>query len=392
MSIFDGRLQIEVAVSSGIEAVVKRELISLGYLPGGADRGRITFEGDFKDAFRANMFLRAANRVRVVLCRFDADSFDALFDELCAYDWQFVMPLGAKVIVDAKSHASKLLALSAIQSVSKKAIVSKLCEKYGVESLEESGETYRVEISLDGDVATVTLDLSGEGLHKRGYRVYLGEAPIRETLASAMIQLSVWNPDRPLIDPFCGSGTIPIEAAMIGLNIASGSMREFACESFKFAPKIFDEVRQEARDLERRDRQLKISGFDIDPAAIRLARKHALRAGVADAIHLQVGDMRDVSSNRKYGVIITNPPYGERLMSEGELKDLYRDFGKMTSRLDSWSVYAITSYKGFEKYFGKTADKTRKLYNSELECRLYRFLSAPPPKRVKAEDHDKSDI
>ena len=383
-SIFDGKLNIEVAVASGIEAVCKRELLRLGYSPSGANYGRIEFEGDYKDVLRANVFLRTANRVRIVLAKFKAETFDDLFDGIFAMRWQDVATRDGRIIVNAKSQNSKLFALRSIQSITKKAIISKLASTLGG-SFDESGAVYDVEVSLYGDVATVTLDTSGEGLHKRGYRTYLGDAPIRETLAAAMIELSVWNPDRAFIDPFCGSGTIPIEAALIGLNIAPCMNRNFACESFKNAPNVRELVQQEAQDSIR-DKVLHISGFDINKDAIKLAQKHAERAGVKDKIHLQVGDMREVSSRFSHGVIVTNPPYGERLMDEAELKILYKDFGAMTRKLDEWCVYAITSYRAFEKYFGARADKVRKLYNSELECNFYQYLAAPPKKKEKPKE------
>lgn len=379
-SIFDGKLNIEVAVASGIEAVVKRELLRLGYEPSGANLGRIEFEGTFEDVLRANVFLRSANRVRIVLAKFKAETFDELFDGIFAMRWQDVMTKDAKIVVDAKSVKSKLFALSAVQSIVKKAIISKLSTVYNC-SFNESGAAYCIEAAIVDDVVTVTLDTSGEGLHKRGYRTYLGDAPIRETLAAAMIQLSVWNPDRPLIDPFCGSGTIPVEASLIGLDIAPGMNRNFACEQFANAPKVREKVQEEALQRIKRDRQLHISGFDINKDAIKLAFKHAERAGVKDNIHFQVQDMRELSSKYAHGVIITNPPYGERLMKEDELKALYRDFGKVTAKLDEWCVYAITSYRAFEKYFGRRADKVRKLYNSELECNFYQYLASPPPKK-----------
>lgn len=379
-SIFDGKLNIEVAVASGIEAVVKRELLRLGYEPSGANLGRIEFEGTFEDVLRANVFLRSANRVRIELSKFKAQTFDELFDGIFAMRWQDVLTKDAKIVVDAKSVKSKLFALSAVQSIVKKAIISKLSTVYNC-SFNESGAAYCIEAAIVDDVVTVTLDTSGEGLHKRGYRTYLGDAPIRETLAAAMIQLSVWNPDRPLIDPFCGSGTIPVEASLIGLDIAPGMNRNFACEQFANAPKVREKVQEEALQRIKRDRQLHISGFDINKDAIKLAFKHAERAGVKDNIHFQVQDMRDLSSKYAHGVIITNPPYGERLMKEDELKALYRDFGKVTTKLDEWCVYAITSYRAFEKYFGWRADKVRKLYNSELECNFYQYLASPPPKK-----------
>lgn len=379
-SIFFGKLNIEVAAASGIEAVVKRELVRLGYAPSGANFGRIEFEGTFEDVLRANVFLRSANRVRIVLAKFKAETFDELFDGIFSMRWQDVLTRDARIIVDAKSVKSKLFALSAVQSVVKKAIISKLSTVYNG-TFDESGAPYCIEAAIVDDVVTVTLDTSGEGLHKRGYRTYLGEAPIRETLAAAMIQLSVWNPERALIDPFCGSGTIPVEASLIGLDIAPGMNRNFACEQFANAPKVREKVQDEAEQRIKRDRQLRISGFDINKDAIKLALKHAERAGVKDNIHFQVQDMRDISSKYAHGVIITNPPYGERLMKEDELKALYRDFGRVTAKLDEWCVYTITSYRGFEKYFGRRADKVRKLYNSELECNFYQYLASPPPKK-----------
>lgn len=381
-SIFDGKLNIEVAVASGIEAVCKRELLKLGYAPGGANFGRIEFEGDFKDVLRANVFLRTANRVRIVLAKFKAETFDELFDGIFAMRWQDILTRDARIVVNAKSSDSKLFALRSVQSITKKAIISKLSSTLGG-TFDESGALYDVEVSLQGDVATVSLDTSGEGLHKRGYRTYLGDAPIRETLAAAMIQLSVWNPERAFVDPFCGSGTIPVEAALIGLDIAPCMNRNFACESFLNAPNVREIVQQEAQERIKRDRILHISGFDINKDAIKLAIKHAQRAGVLDKIHLQVGDMREFSSRFSHGVIVTNPPYGERLMEEDELKLLYRDFGAMTKKLDEWCVYAITSYRAFEKYFGRRANKIRKLYNSELECNFYQYLASPPPKTRK---------
>lgn len=381
MSIFDGKLSIEVSSASGIEAVTKRELISLGYAPGGAEAGRILFDGDWTDVLRANMFLRTAGRVRVLLGEFDAEDFDTLFESVRSINWQDILPKDAKIIVTAKSVKSTLFALSSIQSISKKAIVTSLCSHYGISKLPEDGAEYSVEVSINVNHVRVTLDTSGAGLHKRGYRTWLGEAPIRETLASAIIQLSVWNPDRPLIDPFCGSGTIPIEASLIGLNIAPGMNRSFACEDFTNAPKVRDIVQNEAEQLVNRDREIRISGFDINPEAIKLALRHADKAGVRDKIHLQVADMRNLSSRFSHGVIVTNPPYGERLLKEAELKDLYRDFGKVYGELDEWCAYVITSYLPFEKYFGRRATKTRKLYNSELECNLFQYLAKPPKMR-----------
>lgn len=375
MGFFDGKLELSVTSASGIEAVTKRELEGLGYAPGGATYGRISFEGDYRDMARANVMLRTANRVFINIARFHAETFDELFDGIKNIPWQSIIPKNARVIVNAKSFKSKLYALSSIQKITKKAIVT------AMGSLFESGGTYTLEVVVNEDDVLVALDTSGTALHKRGYRTYVGEAPLRETLASAIILLSIWKWDRPFVDPFCGSGTLPIEAALIATNTAPGLNRNFAFENFIKAPEVITSVKEEARDNIVLDRDLRISGFDINKDAISLALRHARNAGVDSKIHLQVADMRTLSSRFSHGVIVTNPPYGERLLGEKELQTLYRDFGKVYRSLDDWSAYVITSYDNFERYFGARADKTRKLYNSELECKLYRYLGAPPKRK-----------
>ncbi len=375
MGFFDGKLELSVTSASGIEAVTKRELEGLGYAPGGATYGRISFEGDYRDMARANVMLRTANRVFINIARFHAETFDELFDGIKNIPWQSIIPKNARVIVNAKSFKSKLYALSSIQKITKKAIVT------AMGSLFESGGTYTLEVVVNEDDVLVALDTSGTALHKRGYRTYVGEAPLRETLASAIILLSIWKWDRPFVDPFCGSGTLPIEAALIATNTAPGLNRNFAFENFIKAPEVITSVKEEARDNIVLDRDLRISGFDINKDAISLALRHARNAGVDSKIHLQVADMRILSSRFSHGVIVTNPPYGERLLGEKELQTLYRDFGKVYRSLDDWSAYVITSYDNFERYFGARADKTRKLYNSELECKLYRYLGAPPKRK-----------
>ena len=375
MGFFDGKLELSVTSASGIEAVTKRELEGLGYAPGGAVYGRISFDGEYCDVARANVMLRTANRVFINIARFHAETFDELFEGIKNVPWQNIIPKNARVIVNAKSFKSKLFALSSIQKITKKAIVT------AMGNLFESGGTYTFEVVINEDEVLVALDTSGTALHKRGYRTYVGEAPLRETLASAIILLSVWKWDRPFIDPFCGSGTLPIEAALIATNTAPGLNRNFAFENFLKAPEVLSSVKEEARDNILLDRDVRISGFDINKDAISIALKHARNAGVDNKIHLQVADMRSLSSRYSHGVIITNPPYGERLLKEKELQNLYVDFGKVYRSLDEWSAYVITSYGNFERYFGARADKTRKLYNSELECKLYRYLGAPPKRK-----------
>lgn len=381
MSIFDGQLKISVAAASGIEAITKRELKSLGYGDVPSYFGRMNFIGSMEDVARCNVFLRTASKVRIILAEFKAETFDELFDGIYSVDFGEILPFDANVAVEAKSVKSKLFALSAIQSVVKKAIVKKMTAKNGLVSLPESGERYSFELSLVEDTATLSLDTSGDGLHKRGYRQKVWIAPMRETMAAAIILNSFYRADRVLIDPFCGSGTIPIEAALIATNTAPGINRNFAFEKFHNAPDVLSRVRQEAEDKAVRDISLRIYGYDIDARAIKLSYEHAERAGVKNLVHFEKRDMRDVTSRYAHGIIITNPPYGERLSGGEELKNLYRDFGKMFRSLDEWSAYVVGTSPAFEKYFGQKADKKRKLYNSEIECTLYQFFGAPPKKR-----------
>lgn len=388
MSIYDGRMKLRISAASGTEAVLKRELTELGYLPGGAEYGRVDIEGDMRDVARANMFLRTAGRVRIVLAEFSASTFDELYDGTRAVRWQDVLPSDAAVIVNAKSIKSKLFSLRDIQRVVKKAVADSYAAAHGGARMPEVGERYDVEVCVLCDRVSLTLDTSGAGLHKRGYRVKLGEAPIRETLAAAMLLLSVWKGERPFLDPFCGSGTIPVEAALIGTNTPPGLKRAFAFERFSLAPAVADSVRREGEELVDRTVKLRIRGGDISADALKLAREHAARAGMAEHIHFQVQDAREISSRFAHGVIVTNPPYGERLMQGRELDALYADFGRAFARLDEWSAYVITSCRSFEKSFGRRADKVRTLYNSELECRFYRFLGAPPERRTRTDAGD----
>lgn len=379
-------MKIRVSAASGTEAVLKRELLSLCYAPGGAEYGRVDFVGSMRDAARANVFLRTAGRVRIVLAEFPARTFDELYENVRKVLWKEILPADAAVAVSAKSLKSALFSLRDIQRVTKRAIADAMTAAHAGTRMPENGERYDIEVSLTADFAAVALDTSGAGLHKRGYRVKLGEAPIRETLAAAMLLLSVWRTDRPFIDPFCGSGTIPVEAALIGTNTAPGINRHFSFEKFAFAPSVIASVRDEAEQLVKRDAVLRIRGGDIDPAALKLAREHAARAGMDKHIHFQTQDVKDLSSRFSHGVIVTNPPYGERLMNGAELGALYGEFGRAFARLDEWSAYVITSSPSFEKYFGRKADRVRTLYNSELECRFYRFLGAPPKNRAETAD------
>lgn len=375
-------MEICVTSASGIEAVTKRELYKIiGKEDLSAINGRIKFEGDESDVAKCNLNLRTGNRVEIVLGGFKAETFDDLFDGVKSIPFEEYIDRDGKIIVSAKSVQSKLFAYSAIQSVSKKAICERLCKKYGVNELNESGARYKIEVAALKDYVTVTLDTSGDGLHRRGYRGLVGEAPLKETLAAALIELSVWNKTRPFADLFCGTGTIPIEACMIALNIPAGLNRSFDFQNWKrFDKKIFDRAAEEAKANIVTDADLRIGGFDIDDKQLKLARKHAELAGVDKYIHFQRADMRDFSSRFSHGVIISNPPYGERLSDRKEVEKLYRDYGKKVASLDDWCAYTLTPVDDFERLFGKKADKKRKIYNGKIECCYYSHL-APPPKK-----------
>lgn len=375
-------MEICVTSASGIEAVTKRELYKIiGKEDLSAINGRIKFEGDESDVAKCNLNLRTGNRVEIVLGGFKAETFDDLFDGVKSIPFEEYIDRDGKIIVSAKSVQSKLFAYSAIQSVSKKAICERLCKKFGVNELNESGARYKIEVAALKDYVTVTLDTSGDGLHRRGYRGLVGEAPLKETLAAALVELSVWNKSRPLADLFCGTGTIPIEACMIALNIPAGLNRGFDFQNWKcFDKKIFDRAAEEAKANIVTDADLRIGGFDIDDKQLKLARKHAELAGVDKYIHFQRADMRDFSSRFSHGVIISNPPYGERLSDRKEVEKLYRDYGKKVALLDDWCAYTLTPVDDFERLFGKKADKKRKIYNGKIECCYYSHL-APPPKK-----------
>lgn len=375
-------MEICVTSASGIEAVTKRELYKIiGKEDLSAINGRIKFEGDESDVAKCNLNLRTGNRVEIVLGGFKAETFDNLFDGVKSIPFEEYIDRDGKIIVSAKSVQSKLFAYSAIQSVSKKAICERLCKKYGVNELNESGARYKIEVAALKDYVTVTLDTSGDGLHRRGYRGLVGEAPLKETLAAALVELSVWNKTRPFADLFCGTGTIPIEACMIALNIPAGLNRSFDFQNWKrFDKKIFDRAAEEAKANIVTDADLRIGGFDIDDKQLKLARKHAELAGVDKYIHFQRADMRDFSSRFSHGVIISNPPYGERLSDRKEVEKLYRDYGKKVASLDDWCAYTLTPVDDFERLFGKKADKKRKIYNGKIECCYYSHL-APPPKK-----------
>jgi putative N6-adenine-specific DNA methylase len=377
----DGKLTLVASIQSGLEIVLKHELINLGYEPSGAINGRISFEGTMKDVARANMFLRTASRVYVLLSKFKATTFDELFDSVNIIPWEDILPSDLGVVVTAKALKSTLMAFSSIQSITQKAIIVRLMKKRGQNRLPDKNKV-TVEVSIYEDEVCVYLDTSGDALHKRGYRTLVGDAPLRETLAAGMILLSFWKHDRVLLDPFVGSGTIPIEAALIGRNIAPGKNRNFHYEKFANGTKFKDKALEEAISLEQ-DNALRIYGYDINPKAIKLAVKHATSAGVDKHIHFQTADMKTFSSRFAHGIIITNPPYGERLKSDN-LGNLYSEFWSMYNRLDNWSAYILSAYPSVEKQFGKKADKVRKLHNADIKCNYYQYYGEPPASKNKS--------
>jgi len=378
-------MKIVVTSASGIEAVTKRELFKvIGKEDVPAINGRMAFEGTNEDICKCNLLLRTANRVMIVVGEFRAETFDELFENTADIRWEDYLPSDAYFPIEGKSQESKLFAVSACQSIVKKAIIKRLSEKYKTETFPENGDRYKIEISVVKDIVTLTLDTSGAGLHRRGYRGLVGEAPIKETLASALIELSVWNPDRPFADLFCGSGTFPIEACLIALNIPSGRYRDFDFLHWKNLDfSSFKTIKEEAESKITMDKEVRIQGFDIDEKQISIARHHAELAGIADHIHLQQADMRAFSSRFSHGIIISNPPYGERMLSRNEIEVLYRDYGKIFSSLDDWSAYTLTNVTDFEKLFGRRADKKRKIYNGKIECNYYQMLGAKPHNNIK---------
>lgn len=368
----------------GLEAVLKREIIDLGYEVTEVVDGRVSFEGDEEAIARCNVFLRTTERVMLKVGSFKAVTFDELFEKTKALPWENFIPKDGKFWVKkASSIKSKLFSPSDIQRIVKKAIVDRLSGKYNILRFPEDGSEYPIRITILKDEVTVGLDTSGESLHKRGYRRLTVKAPITETLAAALISLTPWKKDRLLIDPFCGSGTIPIEAAMIGLNIAPGMKRDFQAMAWdNILPKsLFKEAKKEAEDLVDRETKLSIQGYDLDTSALDAARGNLSFAGLEGNIHFQQRDMRDISSAKKYGFIITNPPYGERLEEKEAMPQLYREMGKAFQKLDEWSYYIITGFEDAPKYFGRKPDKNRKIYNGMMKTYFYSYQGAKPPRQ-----------
>ncbi|CCZ27869.1 putative uncharacterized protein [Firmicutes bacterium CAG:194] len=368
----------------GLEAVLKREIIELGYEITSVEDGRVTFIGDAEAVCRANVFLRTAERILIKVGQFHAETFDELFEGTKALPWEEYLPQNAKFwVAKAASVKSKLFSPSDIQSIMKKAMVERMRKVYRVNWFPEDGDAFPIRVFLHKDEVTVSLDTTGESLHKRGYRKLTAKAPIAENLAAALIMLTPWNKTRILVDPFCGSGTIPIEAAMMAANMAPGMNRSFLAESWThiIPKKEWYACMDEAAELVDFSQMPDIQGYDIDDEMVRIARENAKLAGVEQYIHFQRRGIEALSHPKKYGFIITNPPYGERLEDKNTIASIYRTLGERYRQLDSWSLYMITSYEDAQQMIGRKADKNRKIYNGMLKTYYYQFMGPKPGSR-----------
>ncbi|MFC8684969.1 class I SAM-dependent RNA methyltransferase [Brevibacillus porteri] len=375
------KVELIATATFGLESVVAEEVKALGYGPVQVENGKVTFTADISAIPRTNLWLRTADRVRLKIGEFKATTFDELFEQTKALPWADWITEDGTFPVEGKSVKSTLFSVPDCQAIVKKAVVESLKKTYKREWFDEHGPLYKIEVALLKDVATLTIDTSGPGLHKRGYRELIGQAPLKETMAAAMIMLSRWKPDRVFMDPFCGSGTLPIEAALIGQNIAPGMNREFVSETWPIIPKTaWREARAETHDLARYDQKLEIIGTDMDDEILKIARHNATEAGVDDLIHFQRMDVRDVRTKRKYGYLICNPPYGERLGEWKQVAKMYGEMGETFAAMDTWSFYVITSDEQFEEHFGRTASKKRKLYNGNIKVDYYQFFGPRPPR------------
>lgn len=379
-------LELSAPCHFGTESVLKREIYDLGYDIKKVEDGRVTFLGDAEAICRANVFLRTTERILLNVGEFKAETFEELFQGIRSLPWENYIPVDGKFwVTKATSIKSKLFSPSDIQSIVKKAMVERLKEVYKVNWFEETGSAYPIRIFLLKDMVTVTIDTSGDSLHKRGYRLLTSKAPLTETLAAALIKLTPWRKDRILVDPFCGCGTIAIEAALMAANIAPGMNRSFLAQNWEnlIAPSLWDDAKEEANDLVDLNVQTDIQGFDIDGDIIKAAKQNANLAGVGDLIHFQKRPVSELSHHKKYGFIITNPPYGERIEEKENLPTIYGDFARQFHALDDWSAYIITSYDGIESCMGKKADKNRKIYNGMMKTYFYQYMGPKPPRRKK---------
>ena len=378
-----GDITLIATSAMGLEGLVGNEVRALGYKDVKVENGKVTFTADESAICRSNLWLRTADRVKLKIGEFKAFTFDELYEQTKALSWENFVPEHAEFPVIGKSVKSKLYSVSDCQSIVKKAVVDRLKEYYHRHTrFEENGPLYRIEVALHKDLVTLTIDTSGVGLHKRGYRVGQGDAPLKETLAAALVQLTAWSPDRPFVDPFCGSGTIPIEAALIGQNIAPGFNREFVSEQWDWIDqKKWDEAFQEAEDLANYEQSLNILGSDIDHRMIDISHQNALEAGLGELIQFKQMQVKDFTSKEEYGFIVGNPPYGERIGDREKVEDMYREMGRTFKELDTWSVYILTSHPKFEKLYGKKATKKRKLFNGFIRTDYYQFWGPRPPRK-----------
>jgi len=376
-------LELIATASFGLEAVVSRELKKLGYESQTTADGRVTFGADLAALCRTNLWLRSADRVLLKVGSFEARDFGELFDGVAAFDWARWIPQDGQFPVRGKSVRSQLHSVPDCQAIVKKAIVEKLKQTYHTTWFAEKGALFDVEVSIVKDVVTLAIDTSGPGLHKRGYRTLVGPAPLKETLAAALLQLSYWNPERPLLDPFCGTGTIPIEAALLGRNVAPGIERTFSCEDWPvISKKLWRDARQEARDAVVKGPKLSVAGSDIDDESLSMARRHARKAGVEADVHFRRADFAQLKPDADYGCLIGNPPYGERSGGLDEAEELAHQAGDVFRRFETWSIYVLSALPNFERLCGRQADRRRKLYNGRIACTYYQFHGPRPPARA----------
>ncbi|NEW65702.1 class I SAM-dependent RNA methyltransferase [Carnobacteriaceae bacterium zg-84] len=370
--------------AAGIEALVGKELKDMGYTCQ-VENGKVLFEGTAYDIAKTNLWLRTADRIKIIFGTFKARTFDELFEKTKALPWEDMLPLDANFPVSGKSVKSTLHHVPSCQSITKKAIVTRLSNYYHRKTkLAETGAVYPIEVSVLKDVVTLTLDTTGSSLFKRGYRTEKGGAPLKENMAAALIQLTTWFPDRPLYDPTCGSGTIPIEAALIGLNIAPGLNRHFACETWDiFDNDIFEQVRQDAKNQIKKDVTLDITGTDIDGSMIEIAKRNAEKAGVSEHIQFKQMQLSDFKTKKEFGILISNPPYGDRLLDEDKVHHLYQQMGQTYAHIPTWSKYILTSDLAFETYYGQQATKKRKLYNGAIRTDYFQFWGLRPKKNTE---------
>ncbi|MEB3221968.1 MAG: class I SAM-dependent RNA methyltransferase [Candidatus Sericytochromatia bacterium] len=375
------RYEVIATAAFGLESQVAWELKALGHEDQMVEQGRVRFRTDEVGIARANVWLRVADRLQLVVGEFPASTFDELYDGVRGLPWADLIARDAALPVDGKSVKSTLTSVPAVQGVVKKAVVDALARRHGLTVLPETGARHRILVALRENLATLTLDLTGDGLHRRGYRDLVGTAPLKETMAAGLVSLARWKGDWPLVDPMCGSGTIAIEAAMQALDLAPGLRRAFDAERFRFMPvTAWKAAREEASDRARADRDVRVFASDRDPEALALAERHARQAGVAAAVRLSRAPVRDLAPVEGRGLIVTNPPYAERLGDGPEVESLYRQMGEVFGRLPGWAIHVLCAHEGFERHYGRMADKRRKLYNGNLRCQLFQYRAARPPR------------